>query len=46
MLESVVAVAAVLQRYRIVSETERVALDTHGITLRPAGAVPLRVEPR
>ena len=46
MLESVVAVAAVLQRYRIVSESERVALDTHGITLRPAGAVPLRVEPR
>jgi cytochrome P450 len=46
MLESVIAVAAVLQRYRIVSETEPVALDTHGITLRPAGAVPLRVEPR
>jgi cytochrome P450 len=46
MLESVVAVAAVLQRHRIVSESEQVELDTHGITLRPAGAVPLRVEPR
>ena len=46
MLESVIAVAAVLQRYRITSEAETVLLDTHGITLRPAGAVPLRVEPR
>jgi cytochrome P450 len=46
MLESVIAVAAVLQRYRIVSGPEQVALDTHGITLRPAGSVPLRVERR
>jgi cytochrome P450 len=46
MLESVIAVAAVLQRHRITSEPGEVALDTHGITLRPAGAVPIRLAPR
>ena len=46
MMESVLAVASVLQRCRIVSDPEPVAVDTHGITLRPAGAVQLRVQPR
>ena len=46
MVESVIAVAAVLQRHRITSEPGEVALDTNGITLRPAGAVPIRLTPR
>jgi cytochrome P450 len=46
MLEAVIAVAALLQRYSIAAESSGVALDTNGITLRPAGAVPLRVTAR
>jgi cytochrome P450 len=46
MLESVIAVAALVQRYRIAAGSDGVALDTSGITLRPAGAVPLRLEAR
>jgi hypothetical protein len=38
--------ALLLQRFRIRSEQERVPLDTAGITLRPRGAVPIRVESR
>jgi cytochrome P450 len=41
MLESVIAAAAVLQRHRITSPPGPVALDTNGVTLRPAGAVPI-----
>jgi cytochrome P450 len=41
MLESVIAVAAVMQRHRIASPPGEVELDTNGITLRPAGAVPI-----
>ena len=45
-VESVLAVASVLQRCRIVTDPAPVELNTHGITLRPAGAVPLHVHPR
>jgi len=46
MLESVIAVAAVLQRHRITSPPGEVELDTNGITLRPSGAVPIDLAPR
>ena len=42
MLEATIAVALLLQRFRIRSEQERVPLDTEGITLRPNGAVPIQ----
>jgi cytochrome P450 len=42
MLEATIAVALLLQRFRIRSEQERVPLDTQGITLRPNGAVPIQ----
>jgi hypothetical protein len=41
MLEALIAIAVVLQRFRIGSEQEDVPLDTAGITLRPKGAVPI-----
>jgi cytochrome P450 len=41
MLEALVAIAVVLQRFRIRSEQEDVPLDTAGITLQPSGAVPI-----
>ena len=46
MVESVLAVASVLQRCRVVTDPAPVELNTYGITLRPAGAVPLHVQPR
>jgi cytochrome P450 len=42
MLEATIAVALLLQRFRIRSEHEHVPLDTQGITLRPSGAVPIQ----
>jgi cytochrome P450 len=46
MLESLAAVAVLMQRFRIEAEPGPVQLDTEGITLRPAGAVPIRFTPR
>jgi cytochrome P450 len=46
MLEATIAVALLLQRFQIHSEQETVPLDSAGITLRPAGAVPLRLTAR
>ena len=46
MLEATIAVASLLQRFTIHSERDDVALDTEGITLRPQGAVPLRLTAR
>jgi cytochrome P450 len=46
MLETTIAVAALLQRSRIHSELQDVPLDTEGITLRPSSAVPLRLAAR
>ena len=46
MLEAVIALAVLLQRFGICSEQERVPLDTQGITLRPKGAVPIEVAAR
>ena len=46
MLEAVIALAVLLQRFDICSEQERVPLDTQGITLRPKGAVPIEVAAR
>jgi cytochrome P450 len=42
MLETMIAVAVLLQRFRIHSESEDVPLDTEGITLRPSHAVLIR----
>jgi len=46
MLEATIAVALLLQRFQIHSEQKAVSLDSAGITLRPAGAVPLRLTTR
>jgi cytochrome P450 len=46
MLEATVAVALLSQRFQISCEQERVSLDTQGITLRPKGAVPVRLAAR
>jgi cytochrome P450 len=46
MLEAAIAVAVVLQRFRIRSDQEVVPLDTEGITLRPKGAVPIQLAAR
>ena len=46
MLEATIAVAVLLQRFRIHSLREDVVLDTQGITLRPRGVVPIRVTAR
>jgi cytochrome P450 len=43
MLETTVAVAVLLQRFRIESEREYVALDTEGLTLRPRHTVRIRL---
>jgi cytochrome P450 len=43
MLEAMIAVALLLQRFQIRSHQENVPLDTEGITLRPRGAV--RIQP-
>jgi len=46
MLETTIAVAVLLHRFRVESDRANVPLDTEGITLRPGGAVPLRVVAR
>jgi cytochrome P450 len=46
MLEAVIALGVVLQRFRISSDQDTVPLDTAGITLRPKGAVPIRLAAR
>jgi cytochrome P450 len=46
ILEAAIAMAVLLQRFRIDSELEDVPLDSEGITLRPKGAVPIRLAPR
>jgi cytochrome P450 len=43
MLEATIAVAVLLQRFRIRSDQPDVPLDTAGITLRPGG--PVRIQP-
>ena len=42
MLETIIAVAVVLQRLQLRSDQEHVPLDTQGITLRPKGPVPIQ----
>ena len=46
MLEAVVAVSVVLQRFQIRSHHETVPLDAEGITLRHKGAVPIQLAAR
>jgi len=46
MLEAVIAVAVLLQRFRLRSEVAEPPVDTAGITLRPRGPVPIRPTPR
>jgi cytochrome P450 len=46
MFESLAAVAVLAQRFEIRRDPGPVPLDTFGITLRPAGAVPIRLAPR
>jgi cytochrome P450 len=46
MLEAIIALALLLQRFEIRGEQTDVPLDTEGITLRPKGAVPLRLASR
>ena len=46
MLEATMALAVVLQRLEIRSELESAPPDTHGMTLRPGGAVPIAVHRR
>jgi cytochrome P450 len=43
MLEAKIAVAVLLQRFRVRSEQSDLPLDTAGITLRPKGAVPIHL---
>jgi cytochrome P450 len=42
ILEATIAMAVLLQRFRIDSQLENVPLDSEGITLRPKGVVPIR----
>jgi len=46
MLEATIAIAVLLQRFSVHSEHGAVPLDTHGITLRPRGPVPIQLTPR
>ena len=46
ILEATIAVALLLQRFQVHSEQKAVSLDSAGITLRPRGAVPLRLTTR
>jgi cytochrome P450 len=46
MLEATIAVAVLLQRFQVHSLLTDVPLDTAGITLRPKGAVPIRLTAR
>jgi cytochrome P450 len=45
MQEAQIALAAILQRYRIRARLASVPLDTTGITLRPRTAVPIELTP-
>jgi cytochrome P450 len=46
MLEATIALAALLQRFRISSELPDVPPDTQGMTLRPSGPVPIHMVAR
>jgi cytochrome P450 len=46
MLEATIALALLLQRFEIRSHRNDVPLDTQGITLRPKGALPIRLAAR
>jgi hypothetical protein len=46
MQEAQVALAVLLQRYRIRGPLASIPLDTAGITLRPKHAVPIELAPR
>jgi cytochrome P450 len=46
MLEATIAVAVLLQRFRVRSKQSDLPLDTAGITLRPKGAVPIHLVAR
>ena len=46
MLESLIAVAVLVRRFRIEAPPDPVALDTAGITMRPKGPVPIRLARR
>jgi len=46
MQETQIALAVLLQRYRTRALLSPVALDTTGMTLRPAGPVPIELDPR
>jgi cytochrome P450 len=46
MPEAQIALAVLLQRYRISAPLASVPLDTTGMTLRPKHAVPIELAPR
>ena len=46
MLEAVIAVAVLLQRYRVTSKDAHTPVDTKGITLRPKGPILIGLTPR
>jgi cytochrome P450 len=46
MLEAIIALAVLLQRFEIRGQRTDVPLDTEGLTLRPKGAVPLQLASR
>ena len=46
MLEAVIAVAVLLQRYRVTSKDAHAPVDTKGITLRPKGPILIGLIPR
>jgi cytochrome P450 len=46
MLEAVIAVAVLLQRYRVTSKDAHAPIDTKGITLRPKGPILIGLIPR
>jgi cytochrome P450 len=46
MLEAIIALALLLQRFEIRSDREDLRPDTEGITLRPKGAVPMQLSAR
>ena len=46
LMEAVIALSILLRRHRIAAVPDDVPVDTNGITLRPAGPVPMRLAPR
>jgi len=46
LMEAVIALSILLGRHRIAAVPDDVPVDTNGITLRPAGAVPIRLAAR